>query len=82
MDSSAGPTAKKGEEKADEMEQQQPSLQKWRHQLQQLAPQTNMLLNYFVCNFNDPRLSEPLVAQLLALYYRLGWKICLITFDN
>jgi hypothetical protein len=40
--------------------------------LEQLTPQTNMLLNYFLCNFDNPRLSEPLVAQLLSLYYQFG----------
>ena len=51
---------------------EQPS---WRAMLQQFGPQTNMLLNYFLCNFDDSRLAEPLLTQLLSLYYKFGLEI-------
>uniref|UniRef100_A0A914LLM7 PH domain-containing protein n=1 Tax=Meloidogyne incognita TaxID=6306 RepID=A0A914LLM7_MELIC len=49
-----------------------PEAQKWSQILSKLGPQTNMLLNYFMCNFDDPRLSEPLITQILSLYYKIG----------
>lgn len=52
--------------------------QQWRTLLQKLSPQTNMLLNYLICNFDDLRLSEPLITQLLSLYYRFGIARCFV----
>ncbi|KAL3104833.1 hypothetical protein niasHT_024032 [Heterodera trifolii] len=50
----------------------------WRPSLCHLSPSTNILLQYFSCNFEDTRLSSPLVAQLLALYYKFGAARCFV----
>ncbi|CAK5031721.1 unnamed protein product [Meloidogyne enterolobii] len=55
-----------------------PEAQKWSQILSKLAPQTNILLNYFMCNFDDPRLSEPLITQILSLYYKIGIARCFV----
>uniref|UniRef100_A0A915NJ70 Uncharacterized protein n=1 Tax=Meloidogyne floridensis TaxID=298350 RepID=A0A915NJ70_9BILA len=55
-----------------------PEAQKWSQILSKLAPQTNLLLNYFMCNFDDPRLSEPLITQILSLYYKIGIARCFV----
>lgn len=53
-------------------------LDNWRKTLVELTPNTSILLNYLACNFEDTRLSQPLIAQLLALYYRLGLARCFV----
>ncbi|KAL7077023.1 hypothetical protein ACQ4LE_003977 [Meloidogyne hapla] len=55
-----------------------PDAQKWSQILRKLAPQTNILLNYFICNFDDPRRSEPLITQILSLYYKIGIARCFV----
>ncbi|CAK5044875.1 unnamed protein product [Meloidogyne enterolobii] len=59
-----------------------PEAQKWSQILSKLAPQTNILLNYFMCNFDDPRLSEPLITQILSLYYKIVFNKTLECFSK
>lgn len=44
----------------------------WRHLLKEQEGKTMLLMSYFVTNYHDVNLSQPLLAQLLALYYKLG----------
>uniref|UniRef100_A0A915CZM4 Uncharacterized protein n=1 Tax=Ditylenchus dipsaci TaxID=166011 RepID=A0A915CZM4_9BILA len=60
-------------------------MEKWRQKVGPLAqsfggivPNTHVLANYIACNFEDVRLTQPIVAQLLALYYRLGIARCFV----
>jgi len=44
----------------------------WRRLLREQESKTMLLMSYFVTNYHDVNLSQPLLAQLLALYYKLG----------
>lgn len=44
----------------------------WRKIMMDVAPNMQILINYMSVNFEDVRLSQPIIAQLLALYYKLG----------
>lgn len=44
----------------------------WRRLLSDVAPNTHILINYLNSNFDDIKLVQPIIAQLLALYYRVG----------
>lgn len=43
-----------------------------RKTLRPLVNNTKLLLNYLICNYEETEAVQPLVSQLLALYYRLG----------
>lgn len=44
----------------------------WRKELTDLLENTQTLITYLNCNFEDISLSQPIIAQLLSIYYRLG----------
>ncbi|KAI3419707.1 hypothetical protein GPALN_004138 [Globodera pallida] len=67
-----------GTDAADKAAASPESPSQWRPLLHHLSPSTNILLQYFCCNFEDTRLSSPLVAQLLALYYKFGAARCFV----
>lgn len=47
-------------------------MENWQQILLELIPNTQILNSYLICNYEDVRLSQPIIAQILALYYRLG----------
>lgn len=44
----------------------------YRRLLDDVADNTNYLSDYLTCNFEDIRLAQPLISQLLPLYYKGG----------
>uniref|UniRef100_A0A914C6P1 Uncharacterized protein n=1 Tax=Acrobeloides nanus TaxID=290746 RepID=A0A914C6P1_9BILA len=50
----------------------------YRRLLDDIADNTNYLNDYLICNFEDTRLSQPLISQLLSLYYRGGIARCFV----
>ncbi|KAI1728591.1 hyccin domain-containing protein [Ditylenchus destructor] len=50
----------------------------WRKIMMDVAPNMQILINYMSVNFEDVRLSQPIIAQLLALYYKLGVARCFV----
>lgn len=45
----------------------------WQKELTLIISNTQILNIYLMCNCEDVSLSQPIIAQLLALYYRLGY---------
>lgn len=43
-----------------------------RKTLRQFVNNSKILTNYLICNFEDTELIQPLISQLLAIYYRFG----------
>ncbi|KAH7710952.1 Hyccin [Aphelenchoides avenae] len=48
----------------------------YRKTLNEHAQNLQVLISYLHCNYEDHRLIQPVLAQLLALYYRLGIARC------
>lgn len=48
-------------------------VESWKKLLTDAAPNTHILLNYLISNFDDLKLIHSIIAQLLPLYYRLGY---------